>query len=98
MYINALPHSSSRVNFHLFANDTNIYYESNDPDMLQRTVNKELKKVKMWLGVNKLSLNIDNTNFIIFKSPQRTLTEAVCIKIGNLPIRKPAMSNFLVSF
>ena len=32
MYINALPHSSSRVNFHLFANDTNIYYESNNFD------------------------------------------------------------------
>ena len=64
-------------------------------DLLQRTVNKELKKVKMWLDVNKLSLNIDKTNFIIFKSPQHPLAEAVSIKIGNLPIRKTCCVKFL---
>ena len=79
----------------LFADDTNIYYESNNLDMLQRTVKKELKKVKMWLDVNKLSLNIDKTNFIIFKSPQHSITEAVSIKIGNLPIRKTSYVKFL---
>ena len=69
IYINDLPRSSKKLTFYLFADDTNIYYESNNPDLLQKTVNKELKKVKMWLDVNKLSLNIDKTNFIIFKSP-----------------------------
>ena len=63
--------------------------------MLQRTVKKELKKVKMWLDVNKLSLNIDKTNFIIFQSPQYSITEAVSIKIGSLPIRKTSYVKFL---
>ena len=49
----------------------------------------------MWLDVNKLSLNIDKTNFTIFKSPQHPLAEAVSIKIGNLPIRKTCYVKFL---
>ena len=49
----------------------------------------------MWLDVNKLSLNIDKTNFIIFKTLQHPLGEAVSIKIGNLPIRKTCYVKFL---
>ena len=60
-----------------------------------RVVNRELKKVKMWLDVNKLALNIDKTNFIIFKSPQHSCPVTVSIKIGSLPIRKTCYVTFL---
>ena len=83
IYINDLPLSSSKLVFYLFADDTNIYYEAESLDQLQSVVNKELKKVKMWLDVKKLSLNIDKTNFIIFKSPSTILSDKVSIKIGN---------------
>ena len=49
----------------------------------------------MWLAVNKLALNIDKTNFVIFKSPQHSCPVAVSIKIGNLPIRKTCYVKFL---
>ena len=55
---------------------------------LQSVVNKELKKVKMWLDVNKLSLNIDETNFVIFKSPQHFSPETATIRTGNLPVKQ----------
>ena len=58
-------------------------------------VNKELKKVKKWLDVNKLSLNIDKTNFIIFKSPQHSSPEKVSIKIVKLPIKQTCYVKFL---
>ena len=86
IYINDLPLSSSKLSFYLFADDTNIYCESDNLYKLQRTVNKELRKVKLWLDVNKLSLNIDKTNFIIFKSPHLPSSDTISIKIGNLPI------------
>ena len=95
IYINDLPLSSSKLAFYLFADDTNIYCESESPDQLQSLVNRELKKVKMWLEVNKLSLNIDKTNFIIFKSPQRSLPETVSIKIGKFPIKRTCYVKFL---
>ena len=66
-YINDLPLSSSKLAFYLFTDDANIYYKAESIDLLQSVVNKEFKKVKIWLDVNKLSLNIDKTNYIIPK-------------------------------
>ena len=63
--------------------------------MLQRIVNRELKKVNFWLDVNKLSLNIDKTNFIIFKSPKRPSSDMINIKIESLPTRKTCYVKFL---
>ena len=51
--------------------------------------------MKMWLDVNKLSLNIDKTNFIIFKSPQRFSPETATTKIGNLPVKQTCYVKFL---
>ena len=66
IYINDLPNISKILNFYLFADDTNIYYESDSLNELERTVNKELDKLYLWLNVNRLSLNIEKTNFLIF--------------------------------
>ena len=85
IYINDLPLSSSKLAFYLFADDTNICCESESLDQLQSLVNRELIKVKMWLEVNKLSLNIDKSNFIIFKSPQRSLYAS---KIRKFPMKQ----------
>ena len=45
IYINDLPNISKILNFYLFADDTNIYYESTSLNELERTVNKELNKL-----------------------------------------------------
>ena len=95
IYINDLPLASSKLAFCLFADDTNIYYEAESLTKLQSVVNKELKKVKMWLDVNKLSLNIDKTNFVIFKSPQHCSPETTTIRIGNLPVKQTCYVKFL---
>ena len=94
IFINDLPNSTSVLSY-LFADDTNIYFEPENLDKLQRIVNNELKKVKQWLDVNKLSLNIDKTNFIIFKSPQHSSLGTVNIKIGNQPVKNSRYVKFL---
>ena len=42
--INDLPNSTSVLSFYLFADVTNIYFEAENLDKLQRIVNNELKK------------------------------------------------------
>ena len=44
LYINELPNISNVLNFYLFADNTNIYYESNLLQELEKTINKELNK------------------------------------------------------
>ena len=46
LYINDLPNTSELLDFYLFAIDTNIYYESDS-----------LELGKLWMNVNRLSLN-----------------------------------------
>ena len=45
LYINDLPNISKVLNFYLFADDTNIYYESSSLEELEKTSNKELNKL-----------------------------------------------------
>ena len=54
IFINDLPHASSKLTFYLFADDTNVYCESGDLTVLEKTVNKELKQIEHWLDINKL--------------------------------------------
>ena len=81
IYINDLPNVSKILNFYLFADDTNIYYESADLQKLENKINKELKKLYLWLNVNRLSLNTDKTNFTIFHPYNKPLKSQVIIKI-----------------
>ena len=74
IYINDLPNSSNKLSFYLFANDTNIYFESNNLKHLQSVVNKELNQIRKWLDAKKLLINIDKINFFIFHSFLKTLS------------------------
>ena len=34
----------------------------------------ELKKLSLWLKLNKLSINVNNSKYVVFRQPQRTVT------------------------
>ena len=92
IYINDLPNISDVLKFYLFADDTNIYYESNS---LQKTINKELNKLYLWLNVNRLSLNIDKTNFIIFHPFNKPMKKRITIKINKKAIKEKDSIKYL---
>ena len=95
IYINDLSNSSKFLSFFLFADDTKIYCESDDLILLARKLNKELKKVKLWLDSNKHALNIGKTNFVLFHSPKKKLSENFKLKIGNQEIQRTMYVKFL---
>ena len=68
IYINDLPNISDKLQFFLFADDTNIYFDSENLALIERVVNEELKKLSLWLNVNRLALNVGKTNFVIFRA------------------------------
>ena len=81
IYINDLPNISEILNFYLFADDTNIYYEAETTEELEIVINKELKKLHTWLIVNRLSLNIEKTNFVIFHPYNKPVKHKITLKI-----------------
>ena len=97
-FINDLRKVSKSLNFYLFADDTDIYYESSDLLNIQKIVNRELRKVRKWLEAIRLALNIDKMNFVLFHSSQRNLTEHIVLKIGNKKLKQSTMYVFLVFY
>ena len=95
IYINDIPNTSSKLAFYLFADDTSIYFESENLEQLQKIVNRELKHVKKWLDANKLVRYVDKTNFVIFHSPQKPLCENIIIKFGKQHVDKVKHVKFL---
>lgn len=59
------------LSFILFADDTSIFFRHSNIHRAAEIVNKELKSVSVWFKSNKLTLNIDKTNFMIFHPYQR---------------------------
>ena len=71
LLLNDLCRVSNILKFLLFAHDTNILVSGKYPDLLIDSANFELSKIVTWFQANKLSLNIHNTNCVLFKPRQR---------------------------
>ena len=95
LYINDLPNVSDKLKFYLFADDTNIYFESNDLKYIESTVNQELKNLSIWLKLNRLALNISKTNFVIFCSNRRKLNHSVTLKMDKKAINETSHIKYL---
>ena len=94
LYINDLPNISNKLKFFLFADDTNIYYESTDLVELETTINKEIKKLSLWLNINRLALNIGKTNFAIFRA-NRPLYHNVTLLMNKKAIEQKEVVKYL---
>ena len=57
LYINDMSSVSKLLKFHLFAEDTGIFFSDKNLTNFEKTVNDELTKVLNWLNANKLTRN-----------------------------------------
>ena len=73
MYVNDFHHSSNLFDFHLFADDANLFFRHKNINILQSDVNTELNNINVWLCANKLSLNVEKSNFVLFHPSQRKI-------------------------
>ena len=95
LYVNDISNASSLLSFILFADDTNIFYSHPDINSLIHTLNAELPKVSMWFRCNKLSLNLQKTNYIHFKSRNFHNVLPFDIKTDELPLDNKTHTKFL---
>ena len=98
IYVIDLPYVSKVLTFCLFADDTSIYFHSDNLITLQKIVNRELHKVRKWLEANRLSLNISKTNYVIFHLSARKVSEFVRIKLGSKIINQVDYVKYLDIF
>ena len=49
---------------------------------LNKLVNHDMRKLNNWLNANKISLNVEKTELVIFKSPRKALSDEIKIKLA----------------
>ena len=49
---------STKLDFHLFADDSNLFYAGKSLTQIESVINAELTHVETWLSANKLSLTL----------------------------------------
>ena len=83
LYINDLPNFSSKLSFRIFADDTNMFYTSNNLHNLESVMNEEFKSVVKYCAINKLSINFSKTNYILVSSSRLSGS----INVNNVKIK-----------
>jgi len=73
IYINDICHVAKMSHSILFSNDTNIFVADHNLNNLICNINYELQLISEWFQVNKLSLNVNKTNFVFFVSPKNVM-------------------------
>ena len=68
IYINDICNVSNLVTFILFADDTNVFCAGDNKLELECMLNRELAKLCKWFAVNKLSLNLSKTSYMLFRN------------------------------
>ena len=81
--------ASKYFKFIIYADDTTLMGNLNEFD-----TNKELSKLSIWLKLNKLSLNVSKSKFMIFHQPRKKIT-IPSLEINNTKLECVNRFNFL---
>ena len=95
VYINDLHKAIRYCKVLHFADDTNLTLFGKSVSKLNKSVNKDLKNLVMWLNANKISLNIGKTELVIFKSTKKVLKSAIKIKLNGKRIYETPYVKYL---
>ena len=82
IYINDLNQAIKFCKVHHFADDTKPLYFSKSITKLKKYVNLDMKNLTDWLNANKISLNVQKTELVIFKHLRKKIDSKVKIKLS----------------
>ena len=66
IYINDMINATNKLFPLIFADDTNVFITGKNIENLINEMNSEMTKLVEWLHVNKLSINVKKTHYMIF--------------------------------
>ena len=82
IYINDLNYAVKYCKVHHFADDTNLLHFNSSIKKRNKLVNLDMKHLSFWLNTNKISLNVEKTELIIFKQRRKILAHEIKIKLN----------------
>ena len=86
IFINDLNKAIKHSTVHHFADDTNLLLADRSIKRINKRINHDLRLLTEWLRANKISLNADKTEIIIFKSKSKHITKHLNFRIDGKKI------------
>ena len=93
--INDLNKVNQHSAMHHFPDDTNLLYSSNSPKQTNRYVNHDLKLNVHWARANRISLDVDKTEIVIFRPKRKQITKNMNFRISGLKIIPKTQTKYL---
>ena len=75
LYINDLHRACSSGNIRIFADDTNVFFKCKNEKEITEKGSQIMTQLQSWFSANKLTLNAEKSNFVIFRTKQKKLTD-----------------------
>ena len=82
LYINDINASTNACDLRLFADETNLFKFLNSNILDLHLLNSDINKIVDWCKSNKLTINVDKTNYMIIKTPQKPAIVEGSLHIG----------------
>ena len=96
IHVNDFPKCLTSGKAIMFADDTNLFFNSSSYQALYEVTNTQLKHIEAWLSANELTLNADKTLYAAFRTPNSLppLT-ALSIQFKNKRLKRVNTCKFL---
>jgi len=102
VYVNDFCKSSDMFKFNMYADDTTLMINISKRDLvacqssqsIESVINQELENVLKWLNINKLTVNINKTKFMVFR-PHTNSVPKLDLKLENKSISQVQHFNLL---
>ena len=91
MYISDLPDCLNNGSPRIYADDTNVSFESANLNELEEMMISDLSRLNTWLKENRLSLNIAKTEYMVIGTRQRLAAQDVdriSVHVDNTVIKR----------
>ena len=95
VYNNDLHEAVTHSLIHHFADDTNILYCSKSLKKIDKYMNHDLSQIAQWLRANRISLNANKTELIIFRPKNKSITKHLNFRISGLKINPVNKAKYL---
>ena len=96
IYINDIANSCKDGLFRIFADDTGIFCQSKNIESLVDKVEHIIGKINEWFTANKLTLNVNKTSYVIFRSNRSAnINLPNSIRCGDIEINRESKVKYL---
>jgi hypothetical protein len=77
----------SKLSLRIFADDTNVFYSNTSIEDVENVMNIEIEKIFRYCATNKLSINLEKTNFMVITNSNK--------KVRNIRIKNIVKRDFI---